>query len=196
MLGATLLTDGVIIAFISTSGVVLAAFFTYLGVKTQVKKVGTSVDELTKLNTSQHGFNAGILNKMLDTIAEQGIMVSTMVNVQDHPIFKTDAGGALIQVNAAGVRLLGMAAHELTGDGWVKAVHPDDRLKVFSTWEDCVRDKRPFGPISYRYVHPTSRAVTLVEAVATPVVSLDDGELLSWVAVVVPITKLEEAPCG
>lgn len=196
MLSEALLTEGVIIALITTTGVSIAAYLTYLGVKAQVGKVGKGVAELTDLNTKQHGNNAGILQRMLDMIAEHGVMVATMVNVQDHPIFKTDAGGALVQVNAAGVRLLGMTTHELTGDGWVKAVHPDDRVKVFSLWQDCVREKRPFGPISYRYVHPATNVVTVVEAVATPVVSLDDNELLSWVAVVVPITELKEGTRG
>jgi PAS domain S-box-containing protein len=189
MIGAELLNDEVINEFLTIVGLGITGFFTYLAVKVQVKKVGFQVGELDLTNTEQHGVNAEILGRMLDRIAEQGVMVSAMVNVQDHPIIKTDPTGALIQVNAAGVKLLGMAPHELTGDGWVNAVHVDDRRRVFTAWMDAVANKRPFGPLSYRYHHPVTGVDTLVEAVATPVVGIND-ELISWVAVIVPITKV------
>lgn len=181
----------IIVSIVSTFGVIIVGVFGYLGVTSQVKRSATEVTDkvvdLDNVNTYQHGENAKLLHRMLDTISEHGILVSAVVDVQDRPIIKTDASGALIQVNAAGVKLLGMTPQELSGNGWVKAVHPDDRVKVFGEWQEAVKNKTPFGPLSYRYLHPTTKVETLVEAVATPVISGLDGELLSWIAVVVPI---------
>lgn len=181
------------VALISVIGVTIPVLFGYLGTRNQLQKAAVHVtDEVSKLdtvNTSQHAYNAEILHRMLDTITEHGILVSTIVNAQDRPIIKTAPDGALLQVNAAGVKLLGMTPAELSGDGWIKAIHPEDRHLVFTTWQNCVRDKSPFGPLAYRYLHPTTKVVTLVEAMATPVINTTTGEILSWVAVVVPVTE-------
>lgn len=183
------------VAFITTIGLIIAGLFGYLGIRSQVQAasghVVDKVAELDTLNSFQHGENGKILGKMLDTISEHGVLVSAVVNIQDRPIIKTDTDGSVIQVNAAAVKLLGMSAAELKGDGWVKAIHPGDRRRVFSAWADSIKDKSPFGPVAYRYIHPATGIITLVEACATPVISGIDDDVLSWVAVVVPITELD-----
>ena len=82
------------VAAMTTFGVMSVGFFGYLGIKSQVKKTGTAVADqvaqLDSLNTSQHGENAGLLTRMLDAIAEQGVMIASVVNVQNYPI--TDGG--------------------------------------------------------------------------------------------------------
>lgn len=185
------------VAAITTIGAMSVGFFGYLGLKSQVKKTGLAVADqvahLDSLNTSQHGENARLLTRMLDSIAEQGVMIASVVDVQNYPIIKTDPRGSLIQINAAGSKLIGMSITELVGNGWVSAIHPDDRIMVFNAWAEAVKTKRQFGPISYRYVHPATKVVTLVEAVANPVIGGIDGKVLSWVAVVVPISGLNEA---
>jgi PAS domain S-box-containing protein len=191
MIGAedALITSGTINAGIAALAVIISGYFGYLGLKAQLIKNGNNIDRLTEVNTEQHGVNHDVLQRMLNAISEQGVMISTVVSVQERPIIKTDAEGSLIQVNAAGVKLLGMTPAELAGDGWANAVHPADRHRVFEAWTESLRTTSPFGPISYRYRHPATGVDTLVEAVATPVFGIDH-QLISWVAIVVPITEV------
>lgn len=184
----------IFVSLISTVGVVVVGFFGYLGIMAQVKKgadaVVGQVTELDSLNSTQHAQNAGLLQQMLDQITEQGVMIQSVINVQHYPIIKTDSKGSLIQINVAGVKLLGMDVPELKGNGWVDAIHPEDRLAVLEAWTDSVRESVPFGPINYRYKHPKTGHVTMVEAVATPVLNLNK-EIISWVAIIVPLAADE-----
>lgn len=184
------------VSIITTMGVVIVGWFGYQGIKAQVNKQTDTITSNAKENAAEAAakVNAHLDNglhttlKRLDSrLEEQGIMVSVIVKTQDKPIFKTDPSGALVSANPAAVRLLGMTVAEMTGDGWVRAIHPEDRQRVFREWFDCVAHRREFGPMIYRYLHPTTKEVTMVEAVATPCVDMD-GDVLSWVATLVPIS--------
>jgi len=130
--------------------------------------------------------------KRLDVkLTEVGVTVDAVVKAQDRPIFKTEPGGALIYANPAALKMLGMTQSQLNGDGWVQAVHPEDRARVFSEWARCISLKQEFGPVVYRYRHPVTREEIWVEAVAVPVVDIDGG-ILSWVATVMPVVGMGE----
>ncbi|QTD56466.1 PAS domain-containing protein [Parasphingorhabdus cellanae] len=49
-------------------------------------------------------------------------------------VFVSDANGANIYSNAQFPRYTGMDADEILGDGWLKAIHPDDRERAAATW--------------------------------------------------------------
>ena len=182
------------ITTITTTGAVIGGWLAYKGIKAQVSRqtdtITTNAQESAEAAANK--VNAHLDNglhttlKRLDAkLTENGVMVAAVVKTQDKPILKTEPGGALIFANPAAMKLLGMTQTELSGDGWVRAVHPDDQRRVFTEWYDCVAAKREFGPMVYRYLHPTTKQVTMVEAVAVPVTDLD-GEILSWIATVIP----------
>ena len=125
-------------------------------------------------------------------LSELGVTVDAVVKTQDRPIIKTEPSGALLYANPAAIRLLGMTNAELSGNGWVKAVHPDDRDMVFDRWRECVVTRHEFGPLMYRYLHPATGALTWVEAVAVPTIDID-GQIISWVATVLPVTTPGES---
>lgn len=45
--------------------------------------------------------------------------------------------------------LTGQAAEELLGDGWLTALHPEDRPRVAAEWQEALRAKRPYA-VTYR----------------------------------------------
>ncbi|REJ84267.1 MAG: PAS domain S-box protein [Bacteroidetes bacterium] len=53
-------------------------------------------------------------------------------------IFRTDCDGACIYVNKKWCELSGMSRQEAIGNGWVKAIHPDDKEKTFKEWSSSV----------------------------------------------------------
>jgi CHASE3 domain sensor protein len=50
-------------------------------------------------------------------------------------IYSTDAQGLAVYTNSRWSRMSGLSAAESLGNGWKKALHPDDRETVFETWK-------------------------------------------------------------
>lgn len=119
-------------------------------------------------------------------LTEIGITVDAVVKTQERPIIRTDSRGLLTYANPAATDIIGLTQGEMAGNGWVRGILDEDRMRVVTEWQNAVRLKIPFGPIAYHYKHPMTGKITLVEATADPVVT-DEGEVISWVAVIQPI---------
>lgn len=84
----------------------------------------------------------------------------------------------------------GQAPKEYGGDGWLMAVHPDDRLVLVSTWKAALASGNPAGSDfrvrhrdgGYRWVH--SRAVPL---------RASDGSVREWVGTIADIHEQKQA---
>jgi PAS domain S-box-containing protein len=66
-------------------------------------------------------------------------------------IFRTEIDGSFNYVNEWWANIAGMAATQSYGAGWAEALHPDDRARVLETWEQSVRQHRPFTA-EYRFI--------------------------------------------
>ena len=67
-------------------------------------------------------------------------------------IFHTDADGDVTFVNEKWCQLGGMTAEAAMGKGWLKALHPDDRKLVSSSWYNAAKNNEHFEN-EYRYVN-------------------------------------------
>lgn len=65
-------------------------------------------------------------------------------------IFLTDKEGRSIFVNRKWLEFAGMTQKQAMGEGWAKALHPDDREKVHAEWKDALRTEREFN-LEYRF---------------------------------------------
>jgi PAS domain S-box-containing protein len=59
-------------------------------------------------------------------------------------IFHTDAAGKAVYTNAAWQELAGLGAQESLGDGWSRAILPDDRARVIAEWQASAAAGRDF----------------------------------------------------
>jgi PAS domain S-box-containing protein len=59
-------------------------------------------------------------------------------------IFQTDAAGRALYSNEYWQKITGLNLEESLGDGWRKAVHPDDAQQVFADWKTAVDHGREF----------------------------------------------------
>ncbi|MBD1930958.1 MULTISPECIES: PAS domain-containing sensor histidine kinase [Cyanophyceae] len=59
-------------------------------------------------------------------------------------IFRTDARGNSVYANQQWREITGLTKEGTLGDGWIKALHPDDRDRVYSQWHQAVTDNLPF----------------------------------------------------
>lgn len=66
-------------------------------------------------------------------------------------IYLTDVPGKCLYVNPAWCQMAGLTAEEAAGDGWLKAIHPDDRVRINSEWKLFITGVIPWSS-EYRFV--------------------------------------------
>ncbi|MBP2302258.1 PAS domain-containing sensor histidine kinase [Azospirillum picis] len=89
-------------------------------------------------------------------------------------ILQTDAAGRVLYANASAAAVAGLAPDHLLGDGWLDAVHPDDRHRVETAWRQQIATEPLL--IDFRF---QDRSGTLGIVVDRPVlckrVAIEDG---------------------
>ncbi len=108
-----------------------------------------------------------------------------LTNAAPVGVFHADAQGNAMFTNPAMERIMGLSAQEAEGKGWMKAVHPEDRDKVFQQWLGALDAGRDFTS-EYRFLSPSGR-VTWVRGYGSAVRDLA-GDSTGYMAVVVDIT--------
>jgi PAS domain S-box-containing protein len=109
----------------------------------------------------------------------------TLARVSPVGIFRTDTQGLTNYVNPTWCRISGLTAEEAMGNGWLKAVHPDDRAKLDENWKNYSAN----GLVSqadYRFIKPDG-SITYVIGQAVPEVNADD-QVVGYVGTITDIT--------
>ncbi len=68
-------------------------------------------------------------------------------------IFYTDARGQCEYGNSKWLEITGLNRQDSLGDGWMRALHADDRSLVSTWWETCAREGREFT-MEFRFQRP------------------------------------------
>ncbi len=105
-------------------------------------------------------------------------------------IFETDAQGDCLFVNERWCELAGLSPEEAAGRGWVRALHPHDRDRVFAEWYDAARTRREFAS-EYRFQRPDGATFWLSGAAT----ALRDaaGEVIGYLGTIADITERKQA---
>ena len=77
------------------------------------------------------------------------------------PTFVMNEKGFCTYANAAWIALTGLTLDDSEGNGWIEAIHYQDRDRVYDLWQKTVKDDRPFIT-ECRVVHLTSEKVNYV----------------------------------
>lgn len=100
-------------------------------------------------------------------------------------IFIADGDGQCRFTNPGYQRLSGLTADASLGDGWARALHPDDRARVVDEWIACAQARRPFH-VAARYRHDDGAIVHVdVRAVAYS----DGADQIGFVGFVEDVTE-------
>ncbi len=105
-------------------------------------------------------------------------------------IYLTDAKGDCLHANRRWLEMAGMGLEQALGQGWVEAIHPDDRQRVFDTWHRTVDAGGRWGS-ELRFRRPDG-VVTWVYGVAAKVLD-EHGEVQSYLGVNLDITARRQA---
>ncbi len=105
-------------------------------------------------------------------------------------LFQTDPDGRCTYVNKRYEVLSGMFAADALGNGWIQAIHTQDRIKVFRAWRQssipgAEAGARENSQMTYRFVHPDGRIVWASVKTAAIVV---DGRVQGYSGTVDDIT--------
>jgi PAS domain S-box-containing protein len=101
-------------------------------------------------------------------------------------IFLTDAQGETIFVNEFWSTMSGFPVSQARGDGWTRAMHPDDRARVAAEWEAARREQRA-SQAEYRFLREDG-TVTWVHGNAVPLRD-EAGRLAGYIGTIADITQ-------
>jgi len=105
-------------------------------------------------------------------------------------IFLTDRQGDCLWVNERWCEMAGLSLEEARGEGWTRALHPDDRERVFDEWYTAIRAARPFVS-EYRFQSPQGQ----VRWLQGNAIGLCDeaGRVSEYIGTLADITERREA---
>lgn len=105
-------------------------------------------------------------------------------------IFRTNRSGECLYVNFPWCEIAGFTPEQAAGRGWVRAIHPEDREIVATTWYRSVQENLPFQ-MEYRFQHCNGHLTWVYgQAVAE---RDENGWIKGYVGTVTDITALKRA---
>jgi PAS domain S-box-containing protein len=100
-------------------------------------------------------------------------------------IYITNRSGDCLYTNPAYQRISGLSEQQARGTGWSRAIHPEDRDRVFREWYQAAERRIPFQS-EHRFAHPDGRVVwTRVNAAEIT----DQEQLVGYVGLVEDISQ-------
>jgi len=111
----------------------------------------------------------------------------TLAETSPVGIYLMDQQERCTYVNPTWSQLTGLSLVEAMGNGWERALHPEDRELVQQEWNK-MRSTGRFGA-SYRYLNPTTGKIRYVQGQAVPLVN-EQGESSGYLGAVQDITDL------
>ncbi|MEO1391647.1 MAG: PAS domain S-box protein [Cyanobacteria bacterium J06634_5] len=106
-------------------------------------------------------------------------------------IYQTDLNGQCIYTNAKWQEIAGLTLEESLGESWARAIHPDDREKVFKMWTRFVAGESDFS-LEFRFFKQSEQEERWVFGRAIAMQS-PTGETIGYVGVNEDITARKRA---
>lgn len=115
---------------------------------------------------------------------------ASLVEASPAGIFRTDLNGKTTFVSQRWSQISGVKAEDALGDGWLTAVHPQDRDRILNAWEKATQEQCS-STAEYRFIHPDG-TVRWVRGHAAPETGAD-GRIVGYVGVIIDITEEKKA---
>jgi PAS domain S-box-containing protein len=98
-------------------------------------------------------------------------------------LWSATSHGEIDYCNSRLLDYTGFSAEEITGDNWIKLLHPDDVERVAEVWRSCVSSGTPYR-VEVRTKHVRDGTYRWCETSAVPLMN-EQGHILKWHGTVV-----------
>ncbi len=110
----------------------------------------------------------------------------TLTRISPVGIFHTDTTGSTIYVNPRWCEIAGIPAEQTLGEGWIDAVHPDDREALVQGWQQT-KSQQAESRVDYRFLRPDG---TIAWAMGQAVPELNSqNQLIGYLGTITDITE-------
>lgn len=154
---------------------------------------------LLSLIRDSGGARIGLIGYVLDVterrkaehaLAESERNLRSLTDLSPVGIYRSDPQGQITYVNDRWLEFLGLTATEAAGDGWINAVHPDDREASIAKWQHFVNAGEPYTNV-VRVVRPDG---TMAWMYSQATQEYDDGgNLIGYVGTITDVTERKVA---
>ncbi len=140
-------------------------------------------------------FAAGLrlreLNETSAALRESEALYRALFEISPQIVWFTDAAGRSTYVNHCFTDFVGLAAEDVLGDGWVAAVHPDDRERVLSSWAASVASGGDYK-VEFRMRRHADDSYRWLLAQGAPLRGAD-GRIERWIGVATDVDDRKRA---
>ena len=128
--------------------------------------------------------------EMEQALQESENLFRTLCNSAPVGIFRSDCDGSINYINPHCEQIFQLPAVDMLGQGWLRAVHPEDREINGKIWLETVAARRSCSQ-EYRLLAPMGKTV-LIRTQASPIMD-QSGNCQGYVGVVEDITEHRQA---
>jgi PAS domain S-box-containing protein len=114
----------------------------------------------------------------------------TLARISPVGIFQTDAKASTTYVNPKWCAISGLAADQALGEGWLEAVHPEDREKLNRGWQTSAQ-LRQAAYSDYRFLRPDGTLAWVMGQVLPEINA--ENEIIGYVGTITDITERKQA---
>jgi PAS domain S-box-containing protein len=105
-------------------------------------------------------------------------------------IFRTDVQGNNLYHNDRWCEITGLTLPESMGEGWIKALHPDDQERISTTWHQAIQTNQPFQS-EHRLIRPNGDIVWVYAQASAE--KNAEGTLIGYVGTLTDISIRKQA---
>ena len=120
---------------------------------------------------------------------EASLSFRTLADNAPIGIWRTSPAGEAIFVNKAWEKMTGLHDGNWMGHDWAQAIYPDDRERVFASWQEAVRQQKQFRG-EWRWLRPDGSTLW-VATLGAPEFG-PSGEVIAYVGLNLDIHRMKE----
>jgi PAS domain S-box-containing protein len=124
--------------------------------------------------------------KATEALAESEERYRTLVMASNQAVFTADETGHVAGAEAVWHNLSGQLPEEAKRDGWLEAVHPDDRDRVEALWREATAGRKAYE-FQYR-TNARGNARRHLSVRAVPRFS-SQGDFIEWIGAITDVTE-------
>ena len=117
-------------------------------------------------------------------------MFQNLARISPVGIFRTDPDGHTTYVNPMWCKISGLSFTEALDNGWLNAVHPDDRERLSEEWHEAARLHKASSS-DYRFLRPNG-TVAWVMGQASPEMNLEK-HIIGYVGTITDISERKQS---